>query len=491
MDRTKLGDVYNLLPLLGKSIDKVGGEEGLRGLNRYKQLLSGKRVRKLKNDFEQATTQAERERILHLLKKEDLTHLAVGLGSLYAGSIALGEGIKKVTNKAGKIVQSTAVSSWMDDNDIPRHDKKGNRLEFKDRWALMKDKKEWVGAKGEIIDRTLLQGDETDKLTLRDVGSVGGGALGAYLSSKAFKPAFPRLIGTGIGWHGTRKGNAESILQNGLDPSYGATKGGQTRIIARKGNSSVPILSINNEISVPTRDLIDNAIGRTYIAQDGLGHAAAIKYAYENMDDAERANLWKILEDRKFHTIGGQIRRTVDPIAITNDIRALGKAHGTIINKDPKKTYVMGITMPWEQMQQRFEPDPDDITYGGSGSRTRRGEIPKLGYGSLVKTDDELDDFIKHNLGNLDAKDLEKIDPKHISAGSPGWGKIWKNRTKDFAGYLKNPGGRARFATGLGLAGLGAAGTYISYREAKPGLTKIKDKAAEMYYKRKEKQQKP
>lgn len=120
MDRTKLGEIYNLLPLLGKSIDKVGAEEGLKGLKRYKQLLSGKRVRKLTNDFEQATTQAERERILHLLKKEDLTHLAVGLGSLYAGSIALGEGIKKVTNKAGKVVQFTAVSSWMDNINRPQ-----------------------------------------------------------------------------------------------------------------------------------------------------------------------------------------------------------------------------------------------------------------------------------------------------------------------------------------------------------------------------------
>lgn len=480
-------------------------------------LFKGETLAGLKSGYKaaiEANDIKKAEEFLVKLKTEDLKRIAIQAVTTMGSFVAFQWLVETVIVMGGQFVARSVVDKYLDKYKIPTQ--KGKLMYTREeRITMLADREpdaffNKMLAEGAI--RTTGVSKETTRITIGDVAGVTVRVpLGILFSALLLKPGFARVIGAQTFSHGTRPENIKKILDKGLDPKFGAVSGGATRniiqspvykyplnseimskrMMAEVSVAAVPfppplsdslprIFSENKIIDLPTNQYLNNAIGRTYVAKDSLGRAAAGTYALRYIDPETAGKIapgFKKTIDEWSELGKGEFKGLLRPVkSITKHIILapynLGQAAMNLYSSDPEKGRVVAGVLPYEQFNKQFEADPDDITYGGSGQRTRRGQAPaenKLFSSNAHWMDDkEVDAYVDAVKAGIKPEELAAVAPDNLARGSVSYGQIWKNRTREMGNYLKSPQGRNRFLAGLGmLGGAGLIGRQMVYKPLK------------------------
>jgi len=226
--------------LMHKVVDYSPGvnpvaEEGLGKVDRFRQKVRGDLVRNYADRYENMAPGPEKNEFLRRLSQEDNdvmrarllaggAALAGTTGAMVGTSALVGKGMEYAGNKA--IEHATGESMEAPEGVEDREHVK-NQLDKAENWG-----KPYVGdlaAKGtrELVERTLVDGAMTDKMTLSDPYQAMMNTSLAKLTNKMTgKPMLGNLLGTQVAYHGTTPEAVQKIMQTGLDPSYGGVEGG-------------------------------------------------------------------------------------------------------------------------------------------------------------------------------------------------------------------------------------------------------------------------
>lgn len=301
-------------------------------IERYVDLMGGHSLRKYKNQYNNEYTKRgysdRAAKLLSKAKKEDLAAIAAKGATLLATTQAAGYAAGQLGGVALEAAGGGLVGNLLGKAGAPLKDSKGHMLTGEERlnWVA-KNKPSFLlndRTKG-MLTRVGVKSDQTNKVTAKDLyQGTFSAAQNASIGKMLLKPGAARVLGAQTFFHGTTPQGTETILgpnSKGIDPSYGGVKGGATRKIIKSPivgqntfsqviPSSVPLTGgaslanintmtdiaakIGNEIKpkvdpttgvkyrgmpVQTEKFFDNAIGRSYVAADGLGSLSSLMYS--------------------------------------------------------------------------------------------------------------------------------------------------------------------------------------------------------------------
>lgn len=500
----KLSDrvVNGARKLMQYSDGVTGQEEGLKGLNRFRQKLKGDLARKYFDQYKNMPAGADKEQMIRKLVDEDTetlmsrlhagTGAAVGgMGAMYGAGRLFDKAVGGVASLARKGIGGNDKINEIED-DYTRAQKQYQEIE---------GKLPGLGGKAlrEVAER-MGPSKLTNKITYEDTMPIPAqAALSAGTLGLTGKTMAANLLGAQTFYHGTHKNNVDSIMQNGIDPAYGGIEGGGAWRISQKGQAAkdmlakideayaqgkgspalhkqiiqeygyklknvlrpdehkdfmnnkivdhaaydikpkMKLMGIDRNIPMDTTDFLANAKGNSFVAKGLPGRLAATYYGRVT-DPSAMEGLNKLVE---------QSAQKFEP-----KIRRAGTPMGTLRNFG-YSLFKMPIDMVTEGKKYY------DTLAAPKDTNVVGGVLPQEIFDKQFVRDP--DDVTRMQTGY---KTQTKIDPKNLAKNEVSLGQIFKNRTKHFGKYVKNNPGK--FMSGLGLLGLNAAMTggtgYSLYR---------------------------
>jgi hypothetical protein len=502
----KCAGIKDFAVRMGKKIvdyspDITGQEEGLKGINRARQIFRGDLAKKYYKQYSNMPAGPEKEKMMRQLVDEDTKSLqgkmlagAAGVGGLMGTSLGVNYLGGKLTQAGGYLARKGLMKA----KDIETKEDEDPIKNFQNQ--LQGIEQGYGKVPREILER-LGDPDYTKKVTLQDIqGPPLLGAMSAATLGLTGKTMAANLLGAQTFYHGTPKENVDSILQNGIDPSYGGREGGgawkidqktqlakaiesgqitnidqlkqrangvlsniemdnlledtswargeqeQLGLMSKRLKAKMKLMGIGKDIPMDTTNFVENARGRSYVAKGLPGRAAATAYGRitdpKAIEDGQRMmqgtmkRIKPLMEGIEKHPILSY------PMGF---LYGATKAPFDMLSEGkkyydrfvtPKDTNVVGGVLPQEVFDARFERDPDDVMRMQSGYRTQ-----------------------------------QKIEPQNLAKNEVSLGQIWKNRTRNYGNYVKNNKGKV--LSGLGLLGLNAAMTGSAIHNVGRTVNKI------------------